>query len=83
MNSSTAPEFWEWFARLSPERQDRARKAYRLWRANPRHPSLRFKKVGRFWSVRIDAAYRALGVERDGVIIWFYIGPHDRYERRI
>ena len=83
MKSSTAPEFWEWFARLRPETQARASKAYQLWHLNPRHPSLRFKKVGRFWSVRVADGYRALGVEKGGVIIWFYIGPHDRYEREI
>ncbi|MFL6569582.1 MAG: hypothetical protein ACJ8LI_10470 [Chthoniobacterales bacterium] len=83
MNSSTAPEFWEWFGRLSAEQQKRVRKAYRLWRSNPRHPSLRFKKVGRLWSVRVTDAMRALGVDKDGVIVWFYVGPHDRYERKI
>ena len=83
MKSSTAPEFWEWFARLRPETQARARRTYELWLQNPRHPSLRFKKVGRFWSVRIDDGYRALGIDKDGVIIWFYIGPHDRYEQQI
>jgi hypothetical protein len=83
MKSSTAPEFWEWFARLRPETQERALKAYRLWRENHTHPSLRFKKVGRFWSVRIDDGHRALGVEKDGTILWFFIGPHDRYEGQI
>jgi hypothetical protein len=52
MNSSTAPEFWKWFARLRPETQARDRKAYRFWRENHTHPSLHFKKVGRFRSVR-------------------------------
>ena len=83
MKSSTAPEFWEWFARLRPETQARARRAYQLWLENPRHPSLRFKQVGRFWFVRVAAGYRTLGVEKEGAIIWFYIGPHDRYEEQI
>jgi hypothetical protein len=83
MNSSTAPEFWQRFARLRPEIQERARKQYRLWLQNHNHPSLRFKKVGRFWSVRIDDGHRALGIEANGVIVWFFIGPHDEYESRI
>jgi len=83
MNSSTVPEFWEWFARLRPEMQARARKAYRLWRENHAHPSLRFKKVGCYWSVRVSDGCRALGIEKNGAILWFYIGPHDRYEEHI
>jgi hypothetical protein len=83
MNSSTAPEFWKWFGRLPDKKQARARRAFRLWRRNPRDPSLQFKKVGKFWSVPIDDGYRALGVQHHDIIIWFYIGPHDRYETRI
>ena len=36
--------------------------------SNPRHPSLHFKKVGGYWSVRVGLHYRALGTEvEDGV----------------
>ena len=42
---------------------------------------LRFKKVGRLWSVRISRGYRALGLFKDDTIHWFWIGPHDEYER--
>jgi hypothetical protein len=54
-----------------------------LWLADHWHPSLRFKKVGTYWSVRVDDNYRALGIERDGTILWFFIGPHDAYEGQI
>ena len=83
MNSSTAPEFWQWFARLRPETRERAQKQYRLWQQNHTHPSLRFKKVGRYWSVRVDDGHRALGIEDGGTIVWFFIGPHDEYQSRI
>ena len=83
MNSSVAPEFWELFNRLPPQVQARARKQYRLWLLDHAHPSLRFKKVGKFWSVRVDDAHRALGIEKDGTMFWFFIGPHDAYEGRI
>ena len=83
MNSSVAPEFWERFNRLSLEVQDRARKQYALWLGNHWHPSLHFKRVGRYWSVRVDNSHRALGIERNGTIFWFFIGPHDAYEERI
>jgi hypothetical protein len=31
----------------------------------------------------VDKGYRALGLEKDGRIYWFWIGPHDEYEGRI
>jgi hypothetical protein len=34
-----------------------------LLRENPRHPSLHFKKVGRFWSAEHSAAANALGAK--------------------
>ncbi len=35
----------------------------KLLKDNPFHPSLHFKKIGRFWSVRISDHYRALAVK--------------------
>ena len=83
MRSSTTPDFWESYAKLSPETKQRARRADRLWRHNPRHPSLRFKKAGELWSVRIDLDHRALGLMHDDVLYWFWVGEHDEYERLI
>ena len=50
---------------------------------NPRHPSLRFKKIGGLWSVRAGFAHRALAVEDGSDFIWVWIGDHDDYERLI
>jgi hypothetical protein len=64
--------------------QQRARKAYRLWRANPGHPSLQFKRVDDqepIYSVRISDDYRALGLMEGDIVIWYWIGSHDEYER--
>lgn len=83
MNSSVAPEFWERFNRLPPEVQARAKKQYALWLENHWYPSLHFKRVGRYWSVRVDNTHRALGIEHHGTIHWFFIGRHDAYEERI
>jgi hypothetical protein len=83
MNSSVAPEFWALFNSLPAEVQARARKQFVLWLADHGHPSLHFKKVGPYWSVRVDGSHRALGIERDGNILWFFIGAHDAYEGQI
>lgn len=45
MNSHTTRQFRELFAELPREVQERARKAYRLWRDIPSHPGLNFKLV--------------------------------------
>ncbi len=51
MKSSTTPNFWTSYRKLPTEIKSRARTAYRLWRANPRHPSLRFKIFGELRSI--------------------------------
>lgn len=79
--SSTTPDFWASYAKLPLEIKRQARAAFRLWRVNPRHPSLRFKKVGAAWSVRIGGGHRALADFQGGIFYWFWIGTHDEYER--
>ncbi|HZM02766.1 MAG TPA: hypothetical protein VFC44_07055 [Candidatus Saccharimonadales bacterium] len=83
MKSSTTSDFWSGYRRLPPPVRLQARKAYHLWSANPRHPSLRFEKKGHYWSARISLGYRALGRVEDGVMYWFWIGKHDDYERAL
>lgn len=79
----TTPQFWSYFDRLPDPVQDLARQNFDLLKQNPRHPSLHFKKVGRFWSARVGVKHRALAVE-DGVdFIWVWIGSHDEYDRLI
>jgi hypothetical protein len=52
-------------------------------RENVRHPSLQFKKVGAFWSARVDIIHRALAVADGDDFIWVWIGSHGEYERII
>lgn len=81
MKSSTTPDFWQSYRVLPSEVQTRTRLAFRLWQRDPRHPSLRFKKVGDLWSVRIGGGYRALALHQDDTFYWFWIGTHDESER--
>ncbi len=76
-------QFWERYRSLPREVRDRADGAFALLRGNPRHPSLHFKKVGSFWSARVDLTHRALAVEDGDDFIWVWIGAHDEYERII
>ncbi len=81
MKSSTTPDFWTNYAALPPEIKVRAKRAYRLWHNDPRHPSLQFKKTGNVWSVRIGGGHRALALLEADIFYWFWIGKHDEYER--
>lgn len=84
MTSHTTSRFWNAYANLPNEVKRRARKAYQLFEENPRHPSLRLKKVHTaqpIYSVRITRDYRALGVRDGEAIVWFWIGSHTDYER--
>jgi hypothetical protein len=58
-----------------------ADKAFALLKADPRHPSLFFKKVERFWSVRVGLHYRAVGVDLPDGVLRFWIGSHADYDR--
>jgi len=66
---------------LPPPIRDLADKNFELLENDPRHPSLRFKRVGRFFSVRAGLSHRVLGVEVEGGVLWFWIGSHADYDK--
>jgi len=47
MKHLTLPKFWGFYHQLPKEIQILADKNYELLKANPFHPSLHFKKVGK------------------------------------
>ncbi|WP_314009093.1 hypothetical protein [Rubrivirga sp. S365] len=83
MKHFATPSFWSAYRALSDEVRSVADKNFALLNANPRHPSLRLKKVGAFWSVRVGRGHRAVARHRAEGFVWFWIGPHDQYDRLI
>jgi hypothetical protein len=83
MRHFASAAFWDAYRRLPEPVRALADKNYALLKENPRHPSLQFKKIGRFWSVRIGLRYRALAVEADSDLVWFWIGSHGDYDALI
>jgi hypothetical protein len=84
MNSRTTRRFRELLAALPANVRRQAREAYRLFRDNPSHPSLRFKQVcndPRSYSARVGIGYRAVGYLDGGTIVWFWIGSHADYDK--
>ncbi len=81
MNHLASPKFWQAFKKLPDSIQELSNKNFELLKQNPRHPSLQFKKVGKFWSVRVGLKYRALAIEHTDDLIWFWIGTHADYDK--
>ena len=83
MRHHTAPQFWAHYESLPALVRQAADKSFALLKQNSKHPSLHFKKVGRFVSVRVGHSYRALGVEAPDGVLWFWIGSHADYDRLV
>ncbi len=84
MNPRTTKRFRQMLSKFPSNIRQQAKEAYRFFTENPNHPSLRFKNVhntASIYSVRININFRAVGVIENGVIVWFWIGPHTEYER--
>ncbi len=82
MISQLTESFQKAFANLPGRVQTTARKNYLLWKENPSHPSLDFKRAHtrrHIYSVRVGMGWRALGIVEGDRIAWFWIGSHNDY----
>jgi hypothetical protein len=80
MKHFAVPSFWDCYHKLPADVKEQADKNYALLKENPSLPSLRFKKIGNYYSVRINIRYRALGIEAAEGMIWFWAGTHAAYD---
>ncbi len=86
MKSFTTRKFREMYSDLPDQARLQARRAYELFKRDPSHPGLNFKKVdekNNIYSARIGLGYRALGQIDGSEIVWFWIGPHGDYDKRV
>lgn len=83
MRHITTPQYWDLYHRLPVEIRKLADKNFELLKTNPHHRSLHFKKIGKLWSVRVGARYRALGLDKGDTIVWFWIGSHSEYDKKL
>ncbi len=82
MISHTTARFRKAFADLPSKIQRQAKDAYKQFKQDPFYPSLNFKRVhstNPIHSVRINVEYRAVGMQHENEMIWFWIGSHDDY----
>jgi len=86
MKSHLTKDFRTCFRKLPERIQRLARENYKLWKADPYHRSLDFKRVNKkfsTYSVRIGMGWRAVGFKKDNIVVWFWIGSHSKYDRLI
>jgi hypothetical protein len=86
VTSYATRRFWELFHALPDNIQALAVKNYRLWRSDPRHPSLHFRRLqgsADRYSVRIGDHHRALARVTPDVVLWVWIGTHSEYDRLV
>jgi len=80
MNHFTSPSFWKEYENLPKHIQKLADKNFEILREHSMHPSLHLKKVGNYWSVRVGKKHRAVAIEIEEGLLWFWTGTHDGYD---
>lgn len=83
MNSRVTEEFVALFSALPDAVKAQTRKAHGLWRRNPSHPSLHFKRIHSrepLYSARVSKGWRVLGLLSDDTVYWFWVGTHAEYD---
>ena len=86
MNSRITEKFLKSYRRLPVDVRNQARKSYQLFKENPQHPSIQFKRIHAtkpIYSARINIDYRTIGVLEGDTIMWFWIGSHADYDQLI
>ncbi len=79
----TSSSFWDCYYKLPISIQKLADKNFEILKSDPYHPSLHFKKVDRFWSVRVGSKYRSIAIQNSEGIIWIWIGTHSEYDKLV
>lgn len=85
MTSQGTDEFWRLYHDLPEEIREAARNSFRKFLENQAHPGLRLERLRfdeRAWSVRVTRNYRAVARRNGDDWLWFWIGPHEEFDRR-
>ena len=83
MKSSVTKAFRKKLDELPISVQEQAEKAYALWRSDPYHRSLQFKRISQrqpIYSARVSINYRVLGLLENNHMYWYWIGTHAEYD---
>lgn len=86
MNSKTTDRFWKCYNKLPEDIKKEAKKSYNIFKKDPFYPSLHYKKIHStrpIYSLRITKDYRAIGIQQNNQMLWFWIGSHSDYDNLI
>lgn len=85
MKHYATAKFWRCYRALPEDVRELADRCFSLLKADSAHGSLRFKRVGPLWSVRVGLHYRALATDADadGELVWFWVGSHADYDKLV
>jgi hypothetical protein len=86
MQSQATKDFWKLYRQLPKAVRKSAKRAYILWRVNPLHAGLHFKRLQTkeaLYSIRVGLHHRALGLADGDAIVWFWIGIHSDYDNLV
>ena len=79
--------YWRHFDELPSAVRKLAESNYELWKKNPNHPSLRFKRIHPdrpIFSFRVGMRHRTVGVRaEDDRIVWFWMGSFENFRELI
>lgn len=81
--SAVTQSFLEALWNMGDDGRKSVYRAWLLWAANPKHPSLEFKPLDRtagiLYVVRCGSRHRAAAVIDRGTVLWFWCGTHEQY----
>ena len=77
------PSFWEQYRNLPTSVQELADKSFEILKTNKSSVAALEKGRQVLWSVRVGRRHRALGVEIEEGLVWFWIGTHADYDKLV
>ena len=83
MNHHATAEFRACHRALPAPVRAPAHENFELLKADPRHPSLHFERIGPVWSARVGLHHRAPAAQDGEDLLWFWIGTHAGYDRLV
>ena len=83
MKSRTLNSFRRAYRELPADVQRSALASFQLFKTNPQHGSLDFKRLRTrdiLYSARVTDSYRAVAFRDGDTWVWFWIGTHSEYD---
>ena len=81
MNHFASPDFWKEYEKLPKHIKELSDKNFDIVNGRDAAHAHNFKKVGNYRSVRVGKKHRAVAIEIEEGLLWFWIGTHPEYDK--